>query len=95
MKQVDSVVVCVRSWFDKTYGNSYYTLRAVVNGKHSIVTGYKRYGHGYNQYWETAKQLLTEAGYMVDEFTSSHAVFDECYVSRRKDLHNGGRNTIA
>lgn len=95
MTHVDSVVVCARSWFDKTYGNSYYTLRCFVNGSHLLVTGFIRYGHSQSMYWETAKQMLTEAGYEVDETTASKAVFDECFVTRRKDLHHNGKNIYA
>lgn len=92
MTHVDSVVVCARSWFDKTYGNSYYTLRCFVNGGNLLVTGHIRYGHGASTFWETAKELLTEGGYEVDEFTASKVLFDVCIVTRRKDLHFGGRN---
>lgn len=87
---ITSVVLCVRSWFDKHYGNSYYTMRVIVNG-HSLITGMMRYGHSHSMYWETAKQMMREAHYEVDEMTASLAVFDVCEVSRRKDLHGGGR----
>lgn len=93
MTHVDSVVVCARSWFDKTYGNSYYTLRCFVNGGNVLDVGHMRYGHSQSMYWETVKELLAEGGYEVDETTASKVKFDECFVTRRKDLHFNGRNT--
>ena len=95
MTKIDSVVICARSWFDKTYGNSYYTLRCFVNGSNVLATGFIRYGHSESMYLNTCKEMLTEGGYEVDEFTASKVKFDVCFVTRRKDLHYGGRNIYA
>ena len=91
MTHVDSVVLCVRSWFDKTYGNSYFTMRIVVNGNYAIVSGQMRYGHSWGMYWDAAKELMAGHDFVVDETTASKVIVDECYVHRKKDLHNGGR----
>jgi hypothetical protein len=49
-----------RRWFQRTYGNTYHSVRAVVDGKQ---VGYCPFAYGYgDQYLQTAHALLQEAG---------------------------------
>ena len=89
LKQIESLEIHGRRWFQKTYGNTYHTTTVVVNGeelKSNIV-----YGYG-NHYLQTAADLLKSNGFDVsndncEAYASmtryEHDVVD---VKRKKDL---------
>ena len=82
-----------RRWFQKTYGNTYHTVRIWTDGK-DVITSEKRYGYG-DQYLQTAYEMMEEAGlipvgtpyggtrYLREELGASYSVVD---VAREKDL---------
>jgi hypothetical protein len=85
--------ISARRYFDKRYGNSYYSLRIMGNGRDVIVPF--TYGHGEGTYVARAMSAL---GIGIDNiYLMSHDerrslfVVDETTVTRRKDLHNGGK----
>jgi hypothetical protein len=84
-KTLPVVVLVVRSWFKE--GSSYYTMRVVGLGVENVT--HFSYGHGYAEYIQRASDILGVATYGEVDF-----VVDETYVSRRKDLHYGGRGYI-
>ena len=60
-----SVFVEGREWFDRTYGNSYFSARIWVDGKW-IATLPFQYGYG-DQYLSEAATVLKELGYLPDD----------------------------
>lgn len=89
MKKIESLRIYGRRWFQKSYGNTYHTVRVIVNGE-ELKSGIT-YGYG-THYLQTAAELLRNNGYEVPEDTAKafsdiskydHSVID---VKRRKDL---------
>lgn len=98
-----SLVVAARHYFDRTYGNSYYTARVIVDGREVAVVPFT-YGHGDLTYLDAAVKAARAAGVegLPDEvrgFLDYYAMkdagwavaVDEATVTRRKDLHGGGK----
>jgi hypothetical protein len=99
-----SLVVIARRWFDRTYGNSYYTARVVVDGE-TVATVPFDYGHGDLTYLAAAIKAARAAGVegLPDEVRGFLDVrdmrqagwtvtVDEAAVTRRRDLHDEGKN---
>lgn len=89
MKNIESLKIFGRRWFQKSYGNTYHTTTVIVNGE-EIKSGIA-YGYG-NHYLQTAADVLKSAGYNIPENNSEayammtkydHEVVD---VKRKKDL---------
>ena len=62
MKKIESLRIYGRRWFQRSYGNTYHTVRVIVNGeelKSEITYGYE------DHYKETVRQLLEANGYEV------------------------------
>lgn len=58
---MDSIFIEGKTWFDKTYGNSYFSARIEVNGK---VVGWLPFQYGYgSQYRHEAMRWLKSNGY--------------------------------
>ena len=89
MKNIKTLEVIGKRWFQRSYGNTYHTVTVVVNGeefKSDIKYGYE------NAYLQTAADLLRANGYEVPEDNNEafrvmckhpHSVED---VNRKKDL---------
>ena len=63
-----SVFIEGREWFDKTYGNSYFSARVWVDGV-VVATLPFQYGYG-DHYLSEAASVLHDMGYIADEDTS-------------------------
>lgn len=62
-----------REWFDKTYGNSYFSARVWVDGE---VVGVLPFQYGYgNQYEYEAQKWLLSEGYLPQENKHNHLTF--------------------
>lgn len=74
--------VAVRHWFDRAYGNSYYTLRVFdgQTGEQAHTSG-MLYGHGDTTYVQTARDLLDST-----EIDLNNAIVYVTDVTRRRDL---------
>ena len=88
-----SLFVEARLWFDKTYGNTYYSARLYVDGE-IIATLPMSYGYDM-QYLQGARDKLIELGYISAEYASKplwRAVsalgidlyFSDKYVTKRE-----------
>lgn len=69
-KEIRSVFVECRQWFDNSGGNTYHSVRVSVNGKPLISKG-MTYGYG-DQYEQTALGALIELGF---EFTTDRPLW--------------------
>jgi hypothetical protein len=79
--------LCVRRWFDKANGNSYYSMRIIGQGKDFIVPF--EYGHSESTYKYHASELLgIDWGSMDWEQRREVFTIEEIKVPRRKDLHS-------
>lgn len=88
-----SIYIEAREWFDKENGNSYYSARVWVDGKHAFTTGLD-YGYdNQNEYDVTAK--LVELGYLPDSLAEKSIrwakdlgldVYTVKYATRKRDL---------
>jgi hypothetical protein len=58
-----------REWFDKTYGNSYFSARIWVDGGQVAILTFQ-YGYGDQYLYEAQKKLL-ELGYLPQEGKSA------------------------
>lgn len=52
-----SIFVECREWFDRTYGNSYYSARVYMDGEHIFTTGLT-YGYDFAYEDEVARELV-------------------------------------
>lgn len=98
-----SLVVVARTWFGRTYGNSYYTTSVIVDGVPTAWTSLA-YGRGDVTYLDTAVKAARAAGVeglpeavrgwqeRRDLEAAGWAVtVEEVPVGRKRDLHNGGK----
>lgn len=81
-----------RRWFQRTYGNTYHSVRIYANGAEIAYSG-RHYGYG-DQYLQTALAILKEQGlapadaeygtrYLREVLGGTYSVID---VPRQKDL---------
>lgn len=58
--KIDQIQIIGRRWFQRSYGNTYHSVKVFVNGKE---VGYCAHAYGYgDQYINTAADLLVKAG---------------------------------
>ena len=74
-------VIIVREWFDKTHGNSYFTLRVVDTISREWHVLPMTYGHGLGTYYRAAEELL---GHPIE---TTDAFVDSVRVQRKSELH--------
>ena len=64
-KNLSSVFIEARLWFDKTYGNTYHSVRLEVNG---LSVGQVGLTYGYGQHYEqTALTYLKKIGLVSED----------------------------
>lgn len=63
--EIKSLFIECREWFDKVYGNSYFSARIWVNGGQVAILPFQ-YGYG-DQFIYEAQKKLTELGYLPEE----------------------------
>lgn len=89
MKKIESMRIDAKRWFQRSYGNTYHTVKVFVNGE--VLKSEITYGYG-NHYLQTAAELLKDNGYEIPENSGEafrlvsgydHTVED---VKRKKDL---------
>lgn len=86
--------VCVREWFDRTYGNTYHTMRIVgTNGIDTVIPF--SYGHGELLYLEKASYWvgISPEAFRAMEWAERRAMFtlEIVTVKAKRDLHEGGK----
>lgn len=64
MKKINTMVIEGKRWFQRSYGNTYHTVKVFVNGE--ILKSEITYGYG-SHYLQTAAELLKENGYDISE----------------------------
>lgn len=89
MKKINTMKIDGKRWFQRSYGNTYHTVKIYVNDE--VLKSEITYGYG-SHYLQTAAELLKENGYDVPEDNGKayayvakfpHTVED---VKRKKDL---------
>ena len=101
-KKPKSITVVGRRWFNR--GNTYHSVAIYVDGVSHVVPF--EYGYG-NHYLDTAREWLRKSGYLpgIENYSygGGEPLWHYCErvkcdftdevsdVSRRKDLHGGGR----
>jgi hypothetical protein len=89
MKKINTMKIKGKRWFQRSYGNTYHTVKVFVNGE--VLKSEITYGYG-SHYLQTAAELLKENGYDIPEDNGKayayvakfqHTVED---VKRKKDL---------
>lgn len=86
------VVIDGRRWFQKTYGNTYHSVRVDIDGE--TYTHGETYGYG-DHYLQTARKLLQDNGYHIPSMSKEEQkhcgtkiVAHVSDVTRQKDLHH-------
>ena len=75
-----------RTWFDKTYGNTYYSLRITGEGLDLVVP--MTYGHGTIEYrWRAAIKIGLDYAAMTHDERRNMFLVTEYAVTRKRDLH--------
>jgi hypothetical protein len=77
MKITRSVYIECRKWFDRSGGNTYYSARLFVDGKHIYTTG-RTYGYD-NQYVYDVTRWMIDRGLLPYGFESRHLSFLKNY----------------
>jgi len=85
-----SLHISARRWFNRTYGNTYHSVRIYQDGKQ---IAYLPYQYGYGEQWlQTAIDWLRANGYPDAEYGTLYlrevlgGTYDVCDVQRKKDL---------
>lgn len=64
MKKINTMKIEGKRWFQRSYGNTYHTVKVFVNGE--VLKSEITYGYG-SHYLQTAAELLKENGYDIPE----------------------------
>jgi len=84
-KPVESIVVYARRWFQKTYGNTYFTAQICVNGE---TVGELPYQYGYGNHYEDAAAVWLEKNGFIERDHYSNGVSSSLSsLAREKDIH--------
>jgi hypothetical protein len=83
-EEIHSVRILGRRWFQKTYGNTYFSAVAIVNGKEVAKIDYE-YGYG-DQYLHSITDRLETLGYMPGRVHNANGSADPAWYYFR-DLH--------
>ena len=90
MKKINTLEISAKKWYQKSYGNTYHTVKVIVNNDTVLESGIT-YGYG-KHYLATAANLLRDNGYNVPESNQEaysmmlKYPYDEVEVSRKRDL---------
>jgi hypothetical protein len=91
-KEIRSLFVECREWFDKVNGNSYFSARIWINGGQVAILPF-RYGYGDQFLYEAQKKLL-DLGYLPQEnknnslFTISQLMGFDFYSAKTSTKKN-------
>lgn len=89
MKKIENMKITAKRWFNRTYGNTYHTVKVFVNDE--VLESEITYGYG-NHYLQTAADILRGNGYEIPVDNGeaysvmckyAHSAQD---VKRKKDL---------
>lgn len=90
---VRSVFIEGREWFDKTYGNSYWSSQVQINGKVVMTLGGLHYGYG-DFYQHATLQELIKRGLLAEGLDSAYALrqagidyYTTKATGKKRDLH--------
>ncbi len=88
-----SIYIEAREWFDRANGNSYYSARVWVDGKHAFTTG-MNYGYDSQNEYDVTQRLI-HLGYLPESLDGKSIrwakdlgldVYTVKYDSRKRDL---------
>ena len=93
-KQIKTIHIEARRWWQKSYGNTYHSVRVYVNDE--ILENRFTYGYG-DHFFQTAGELLINAGYEIPDnnpywlnsltlWETLHGTYSVMDVNRKKDL---------
>ena len=88
MKKIKTLEIHGRRWFQKSFGNTYHSVKVYVNDEVLKCD----FAYGYDgQYKQTALELLRESGYDAPQYLSelrqmADVVTSVIDVPRKKDL---------
>lgn len=92
--EIKSIVIETKEWFDRTYGNSYFSSDVIVNGKLAIELLFQ-YGYGSHSEDVARKEIVKkynlpcESGYSFREYCEDKGivyVYTKHENCRKKDL---------
>lgn len=92
-KRFKGVHISARRWFDKANGNTYHSVSIFQNGK-ELGTAPCEYGYGEHFFYTAGKLLGLNDPYECGHWSwreKNGVTYDVVDVTRRKDLHNGGK----
>lgn len=90
MKKINTLEISAKRWFQKSFGNTYHVVKAVVNEEEVVISDIC-YGYD-NHFLTTAANLLRNKGYEVPEDNGkAYAMMAKFLctvedVKRKKDL---------
>lgn len=64
MKKINTMKIEGKRWFQRSYGNTYHTVKVFVNDE--VLESEVTYGYG-SHFLQTAAELLKENGYEIPE----------------------------
>ena len=73
MKKINTLEISAKRWFQKSYGNTYHVVKAVVNEEEVVISDIC-YGYD-NHFLTTAANLLRNKGYKVPEDNKKDLTF--------------------
>lgn len=59
MEKITSITIIGRKWFQKTYGNTYFSSIGLINGKQVVEIKFQ-YGYGSQYEYETFRKMAKE-----------------------------------
>ena len=85
-KNINNITIIARKWFQKTYGNTYHSVKVYVNNK---LIGYNSFEYGYgDHYLQTAHKLLQDANIYEDTGKMLGGGGNSDYYNFQQDMRN-------
>ena len=72
MEKKFTVIAC--RWFDRTYGNTYHSVRCIRHKDGAEIAAELQYGHG-ECYRQTAAELMQESGWLPKKYTKKTSYY--------------------
>lgn len=79
---IQSITIIGKRWFNKTYGNTYFSSLALVNGETEIDIPFE-YGYGNQYEWEAWRLLVNQLNLDVERYKGNLIEAPSTYCRRK------------
>lgn len=84
-QQIQSITILGRKWFNTTYGNTYFSAVALVNGEEVLNTPHES-GYDSDYEWDTWRQLVNLYNLDVKRYPQTNTMESAWSYCERKGI---------